>query len=100
LEYYEKMSRENGGAEKVQDWSRLFMVPGMGHCQGGSATLDQFDMLSAVTDWVEKGTAPDQVVATGKSLQGRSRPLCAYPKHAQYSGQGDPNDAKNFSCRE
>jgi Tannase and feruloyl esterase len=100
LGYYEKMTRDNGGAGRVQAWSRLYLVPGMGHCGGGSATLDSFDMLSAVTDWVEKGTAPDAVVATGKAFPGRSRPLCVYPKHAQYSGQGDPNDAKNFACRE
>ena len=72
----------------------------MGHCRGGSATLDSFDMLSAVTNWVEKGIAPDSVVATGSTLPGLSRPLCAYPKHAQYTGQGDPSDARSFSCRE
>src|SRR6185369_14287874 len=32
--YYEKMSKENGGMDKVKDWSRLFLVPGMGHCAG------------------------------------------------------------------
>ena len=100
LEYYQRMTKDNGGASQVEAWSRLYLVPGMGHCQGGSATLDSFDMLSAVTDWVEKGTAPDSVVATGRALPGRSRPLCAYPKHAQYTGQGDPNDTKNFVCRE
>ena len=100
IAYYEKMSKENGGAEGVQAWSRLYLVPGMGHCRGGSATLDDFDMLSAVTDWVEKGIAPDAVIATGKAFPERSRPLCAYPKHAQYTGQGDPEDAKNFACRE
>jgi feruloyl esterase len=57
-------------------------------------------MLSAAVDWVEKGTAPDSVIATGKAFPGRSRPLCAYPKYAQYSGQGDPQEAKNFVCRE
>jgi Tannase and feruloyl esterase len=41
---------------------------------------DQFHLISAVTDWVEKGKAPDSVVATGKAFPGRSRPLCAYPK--------------------
>jgi feruloyl esterase len=61
--------------------------------------LDQFDMLSALVDWVEKGTAPASVVATGRALPGRSRPLCAYPQHAHYKGQGDPQDAKNFECR-
>jgi len=72
----------------------------MGHCQGGSATLDRFDMLSAVVDWVEKGAAPDRVVATGQAFPGRSRPLCPYPQHAQYKGQGDTDDASNFVCQQ
>jgi hypothetical protein len=53
-----------------------------------------------VVNWVEKGTAPEVIVATGKAFPGRSRPLCAYPKHAQYNGSGDTEDAKNFSCHE
>jgi len=97
LEYYQSLAPANGGAEKVAEWSRIFLVPGMEHC-GGGPSLDQFDMLSAVVKWVEKGTAPDAVVATGKAFPGRSRPLCAYPKHAQYTGSGDSEDAKNFRC--
>jgi len=99
LRYYEKMATEtsNGSAES---WSRIYFVPGMGHCQGGSAALDRFDMLSAVVDWVEKGVAPDRVVATGPAFPGRSRPLCPYPQHAEYSGHGDPNDAGNFVCQQ
>ena len=100
LDYYERMAADNGGMETVQSMSRFFLVPGMGHCNGGEATLDSFDMLSAITDWVEKGTAPDAVIATGKSFPGRSRPLCAYPKHAQYNGQGNSEDFKNFKCVE
>lgn len=100
LGYYENLIRDNGGRAQVESWSRLYLVPGMGHCQGGSATLDHFDMVTAITDWVEKGTPPDFVVSTGRAFPGRSRPLCSYPKHAQYTGQGDPNDAKNFVCRE
>jgi feruloyl esterase len=82
----------------VTIWSRLYLVPGMGHCSGGRA-LDSFDLLTAVVDWVEKGTPPD-VTATGRTLPGRSRPLCAYPQHPHYKGQGDPQDARNFECRE
>ena len=67
------------------EWSRLFLVPGMGHCAGGVA-LDSFDMLSSVVDWVEKGIAPASVTATGRALPGRSRPLCPYPQHAHYKG--------------
>jgi pimeloyl-ACP methyl ester carboxylesterase len=98
LGYYRKVAADNGGLDQVRNWSRLYFVPGMGHCAGGPATLDNFDMLSAVVDWVEKGVAPDSVIATGKDFPGRSRPLCAYPKHAQYKGRGDPQDAANFAC--
>ena len=98
LQYYESLGPANGGADKVAEWSRMFLVPGMAHCGGGPA-LDHFDMLSAVVDWVEKGTAPDAVIATGQAFPGRSRPLCAYPKHAQYTGSGDSEDARNFRCQ-
>ena len=100
LQYYERMAAQNGGASQVSQWSRLFLVPGMGHCSGGAATLDQFNMLDAAVDWVEKGIAPDAVIATGKAFPGRSRPLCPYPKHAHYKGTGNSELAENFECRE
>src|SRR5579863_10277784 len=100
LDYYQRMAKANGGMDKVQNWSRMYLVPGMYHCRGGEYALDNFDLLTAVVNWVEKGTAPDSVVATGKAFPGRSRPLCAWPKYAEYKGQGDPEDAKNFVCRE
>jgi feruloyl esterase len=98
LGYYQSLAEANGGAEKVAEWSRMFLVPGMAHCGGGPA-LDRFDMLGALVNWVEKGTPPDAVIATGKAFPGRSRPLCAYPKHAQYSGSGDSEDARSFRCQ-
>jgi hypothetical protein len=97
LDYYKSLAATNGGAEKVSEWSRMFLVPGMAHCGGGPA-LDHFDMLTAIVNWVEKGAAPDSVIATGAAFPGRSRPLCAYPKHAQYTGTGDTQDAHNFRC--
>ena len=97
LGYYQSLGATNGGADKVAEWSRMFLVPGMAHC-GGGPSLDHFNMLTAVVDWVEKGTAPDQVIATGQAFPGRSRPLCAYPKHAQYTGKGSSEDARNFQC--
>jgi pimeloyl-ACP methyl ester carboxylesterase len=100
IDYYERMSAANGGAGKVKDWSRLFLSPGMGHCSGGSAALDTFDFLSAAVNWVEKSSAPESVTATGRAFPGRSRPLCAYPEHAQYNGSGNPEDAANYTCRQ
>ena len=99
LDYYKKMAAANGGLDKVEQWSQIYLVPGMSHCGGGAAALDDFDMLGALVNWVEKGTAPDSVVATGKAFPGRSRPLCAYPKHAQYKGVGNTEDAASFECR-
>jgi len=97
LGYYRSLAGANGGPENVEQWSRLFLVPGMRHCAGGQS-LDQFDMLGAVVNWVEKGVAPDSVIAKGKAFPGRTRPLCAYPKHAQYSGHGNADEAANFNC--
>lgn len=97
--YYKKMSAANGGMKQVIKWSRAFLVPGMGHCSGGKS-LDHFDMLTAIVNWVEKGRAPDRVTATGKAFPGRSRPLCPYPKFAHYKGSGDTQDAANFKCRQ
>lgn len=94
LEYYQKLGKD------VSSWSRIYFVPGMGHCQGGTATLDHFDALTAIVNWAEKGIAPDSITATGKAFPGRSRPLCAWPKYAHYKGSGDSEDAKNFECRE
>ena len=99
IDYYERMTAANGGVEKVMDSSRLFLSPGMGHCGGGPAALDRFDMLTAISNWVEKDVAPGSVKATGRAFPGRSRPLCAYPTHAQYKGQGDPEDAASYECR-
>nr|WP_166174770.1 tannase/feruloyl esterase family alpha/beta hydrolase [Altererythrobacter segetis] len=94
VDWYNKMLAATGqpGADAV----RLFTVPGMLHCGGGEAT-DQFEMLDAIVDWVEKGTAPDRIVATSKTMPGLSRPLCPYPKVARYSG-GDPKSAASFRC--
>jgi pimeloyl-ACP methyl ester carboxylesterase len=91
------------------NYARLFLVPGMNHCAGGPAT-DRFDMLTALENWVEKGTAPDAVRATVNAADPdvvaagwpatRSRPLCAYPKQAMLkNGATDTEDAASFECR-
>ncbi len=97
--YYKRMTKDNGGSEQVRNWSRLFLAPGVGHCKVGPPALDTFDALSAIVHWVEQDVPPDSVTATGSAFPGRSRPLCAYPLHAQYKGSGNPEDAANFECR-
>jgi len=102
--------------EKVRQYHRLFMVPGMGHCSlsgagprwigGGAAeppaALRDTDhhVVGALMKWVEQGAAPERIIASriedGKVV--RQRPICAYPAQAAYKGSGDINDAANFTC--
>ena len=98
VQYYEKLAADNAPVP-TEDWSRLFLVPGMGHCNGGEQTLDRFNMLEAIANWVEKKQAPERIIATGTAMPGESRPLCPYPAHAQYSGTGDRRNAASYSCR-
>jgi feruloyl esterase len=98
VDYYEKAVAANG--RDGTSFMRLFMIPGMAHCAGGVGP-DQYDAVSAVIDWVEKGVAPDSLVAK-KIVNGevtRSRPLCPYPQVARYRGQGSTDDAANFECK-
>ncbi|MEP7305801.1 MAG: tannase/feruloyl esterase family alpha/beta hydrolase [Acidobacteriota bacterium] len=98
--YYESVQETMGGVSKTQDWYRLFMVPGMGHCRGGEGP-NTFDMLTALEQWVEKGKAPEQIVASHSTAGkvDRTRPLCPYPQVARYKGAGSIDEVENFSCR-
>ncbi len=101
----------------VQDFYRLFLVPGMGHCAGGAGPNrfgnvlfggrrvsedPEHDIVSALDRWVEKGAAPEKIIGAGTAVgdpaKTLTRPLCPYPQTANYKGTGDPNDAANFAC--
>jgi len=101
IDYYQQLTRNNGGAKATAAWARLFLVPGMNHCAGGPAT-DSFDGLGAITRWVEQGTAPERIEASAlpanQFFPGRTRPLCAYPAAARYKGSGSLEDGANFTC--
>ena len=98
INYYnsvlEKMGRDQ------QNWLRLFMVPGMGHCRGGAGP-NQIQWMAALERWHESGNPPDRIDAvrvmdTGVDM---TRPLCPYPQLAHYTGVGSTNDAANFVCK-
>jgi Tannase and feruloyl esterase len=109
--WYQGLQKANGG--HADRFARFYRVPGMGHCSGGAAA-DQFDMLSPLVNWVEKGVAPNSVRASVRGQNNpetanpevpttwaanRSRPLCSYPQVARYTGSGSLDDAANFVCR-
>jgi hypothetical protein len=97
VNYYERATAVNGPG--TAEFFRLFMIPGMAHC-GGGVGPDRHDPVSAVIDWVEKGKAPESLIAS-KVVNGqvvRTRPLCPYPQVARYRGEGSIDDAANFRC--
>lgn len=104
VDYYENVnetlaSLPNASGQRVDDFFRLFMVPGMMHCRGGPGT-SQFDAQRAIEDWVERGIAPDRIEASRPqpTAEPRTRPLCPWPLRARYRGTGDTNRSSSFVC--
>lgn len=94
-----RASRDSRVLGETQEFYRLFMVPGMGHCSGGpGATV--FDVQTALEQWVEEGVTPDRIIASHstKGVVDFTRPLCPYPKIAVYKGVGDTSSADSFNC--
>jgi feruloyl esterase len=121
VNYFEAVIGKLGGQQ--DDWMRLFLMPGVGHC-GGGVGPDQADFLGALERWREQGVAPGHVIATrpagpagqppspegfggpgppspegsGGPRSPLSRPLCPYPQVARHTGSGSTDEAKNFRC--
>ncbi len=99
IQYYKSVVDTMGGEKKTSDSVRLFLAPGMGHCGGGEGP-NKMDLEGTLDKWVEKGTAPEKIVAS-HAVAGtvdRTRPLCPYPQVAKYAGSGSIDEAANFSC--
>jgi feruloyl esterase len=90
---------------RTQEFARLFLLPGVGHCNGGAGPDTPVvaagqDPLREIVQWVEQDIAPDQIIF-GKVVNGVTtftRPVCAYPALPRYSGVGDPTQASSFKC--
>jgi feruloyl esterase len=116
INYYQNVVAAMGH-NQADGFVRLFMVPGMQHCFLGPGPNSfgqlapatpadpRHDISLALEQWVEKGIAPDSIVATKFKSDfnpaagvARTRPLCAYPMVARWSGKGSSDDAANFTC--
>jgi len=99
LAYHEAVVKAVGGQSAADTFLRTYFVPGMHHCGGGPGP-NQFDMLSVLEGWVERGQAPGAIVASrvvdGKTV--RTRPLCPHPQVARYRGTGSMDEASSFTC--
>ena len=125
INYYNALVASYGGTHfptalmKTQGFARLFMAPGMWHCNGGPGPNSfggaiqqpppsydaQFDLLTSLTQWVESGTPPVSVIATKYKQDTQQlgvqaqRPICAYPQIPVYNGAGNASLASSFKCR-
>lgn len=97
IDYDERVLDTVGGpAKAVEEFARLYMAPGVGHCGGGSGPSP----VDALVRWVEHGEDPDSILAA--RAQGgevvMTRPLCVYPDVARWTGRGSTDEASNFRC--
>lgn len=98
INYFERLKAAD---PQTPDYARLFLMPGVLHCAGGPGP-DSVEWIDQIAAWTEKGTAPERVIASKRGQDGipvRTRPLCAYPQRAVYTGNGSTDDAANFVCK-
>ncbi len=104
VRYYDSVKARDASADR---YVRLYLLPGVLHCAGGTG-CDVVDWYTVISDWVERGVAPSRITASKLGQppsQGaprptaRTRPLCPYPQHAAYTGNGSTDEEKNFVCR-
>lgn len=115
IAYYESV-KTRLGARQAADFVRLFMAPGMQHCDGGPGpggfmgpralrNDPAHDVDAAIERWVEEGVAPARLVAAKYKARSdpasglvRTRPLCPYPQVARFKGTGSTDEAASFAC--
>ena len=98
IAYYERLQSRDSS---LRDYVRLFMMPGVLHCAGGAGP-DSVDWFTPIADWVERGRAPDRVIAQKLGADNQvvnTRPLCPYPQQAIYNGKGSVTAATSYVCR-
>jgi hypothetical protein len=119
VNYYNRVVAQLGGPANVQSFYRLYLLPGIGHLTPNGTSNPNADppyfenieygmgglllagnnktQYQLLTDWVEKGIAPDNIVLKAPK-SGATAPACAFPQKATYNS-GDPKVAASYSCR-
>jgi feruloyl esterase len=121
INYHERVVAAMGGHAEVQKFMRMYLLPGSAHSSQGRAytvggkndtvplpklpgnanqtpTREQDQFFTALVDWVEKGTAPGEILLTSRDSS-VSYPVCVYPFRTTWNGNGDAKQASNYSCR-
>jgi hypothetical protein len=98
VDYRERVERRLGGSERVDRFYRLFLLPGVEHCGGGTGAQPT-DALGALVSWVEQGQVPATLATSATRADGTvvTRDVCSYPHRTRYTG-GDPASASSYRC--
>jgi feruloyl esterase len=113
VNYYDRVIAAQGSLNTTQSFFRYFLIPGMEHCGGGPGLTDfgqglpmrsvlseEQDILTALMSWVEKGKAPDKMIASRYKKDSNeveaSRPVFPYPQFPHYMG-GDPSLPSSYN---
>jgi feruloyl esterase len=99
IRYYQQVQQHD---EDITSFLHLYLMPGVLHCAGGAGP-DRVDWMTIISEWVERGNAPERVIATKIASDGKpvlTRPLCPFPQRAAYSGSGSADEAVSFVCKE
>ncbi|MDP3812395.1 MAG: tannase/feruloyl esterase family alpha/beta hydrolase [Hydrogenophaga sp.] len=106
LNYFHRVAGQMGGIPAIQDFFRLYLIPGLSHAGRltGTATTPlpqapsgRDELFTALRDWVESGTVPGRMEVRS-SNDAVSLPLCVYPLKITYNGSGLETDATSYSC--
>jgi feruloyl esterase len=119
--YHQRVAAAMGGDAELAKFMRMYLLPGAAHSSQGRAfaangkndavplpklpgnanqtpTREQDQLFTALVDWVEKGTAPNDIVITSRD-NSVSYPVCVYPKMTSWNGSGPVTQASSFSCK-
>ena len=94
------MAMSSACSERMDSFVRYYKIPGFSH---GFGTFNaKYPGLATLDNWVDKGIAPDILIATDENPNSlnRTRPMCPYPKWPKFTAStgASVNDAANFSC--
>jgi hypothetical protein len=103
IDYYERVQKQMGGAQRTAEFARLFLMPGLNHgFRGPAPTVNPMVLLNAIITWVEDGKAPERLPGEQRDDSGklvRTRPFFPYPQFARFNGTGSPDEAANYAAR-
>jgi Tannase and feruloyl esterase len=107
IDYYKSVVARMG-QDRVDQFVRFYVTPGVNHpgngvMRNGKAVPAKVDLLGVLDGWVDSGNAPGNPMQVSQQEQApfktiASRPMCRYPLSPRYDGDGDPSEARSFTC--